>query len=713
MVKIKFTILFIWIRKIFRVAKTLSISKRREKRQTSDMNPSKQKASILQQYRNLILIFISLASLMIASALFELFQSKKELFKLMEEQSHSLLESLMIASKNTLMTNEYLEEISEMRLLNNGNLIKKLYDIGEISNHILKDISKENDIFRINIFNRNGQKIFSSHTQTHFDLPPKYDPRDYLYPIFSGEADTLVIGIKPARFEDGYRYAVALSTKDNGAIVLNIDAEQILRFKNSIGFGALLRSVAADNQGIIYAALQDTSNILAASGNVHVLEGISQSLFLKSSLDDSLFLTRTIEFDSIEVFEAVHPFSSAHEVIGLLRIGISMEPIQDINNRIYRRLIIITIILIIIGSIMITFIFTRQRYNLLQKQYEIVETYSGNIIDNVSDAIIVFDQEEGIKVFNVAAENVFQIQREKAIKAIPGEIFGETDCKKILDSPSQLQQVNCLIAGSFKYLLISKSQFFDRDDNKNVIWVIKDLTEQKKIEEQMERKQRLTAMGELASGVAHEIRNPLNSIGTIIQQLNKDFEPESNKDEYHQLAELVSSEVKRINDTVQDFLRFARPEPIQPNEFQVKNLFDQLVKQYKYVTSEKMIDLLIKLDWQGLVFWDERQIKQVLINIIQNAIEAIDRDGKIYLTLKSIHGEMLEIRISDDGPGMPDDIRSNIFNLYFTTKARGTGIGLSIVQRIIYEHGGVIAVESNVGQGTSFIIQIPTRYHKA
>ncbi len=650
---------------------------------------------------------------MIASALFELYQSKRELFSLMEEQSHSLLESLMIASRNTLMTNEYLEEISEKRLLNNGNQIKKLYDKGNISNELLKNIRSDNDIFRINIFDRNGDKKFSSHEQQHFDLTEKYSPEDYLYPIFSGDVDTLIIGIKPARFEDGYRYAVALSTADGGAIVINIDAEQILGFKRRIGFGALLRSVAADNPGIIYAALQDTLNILAASGNVRVLESIPQSAFLKSSLQDSLFLTRTVEFDTLQVFEAVHPFSSAHEIIGLLRIGLSMDPIQDINERIYRRLIIITIILIIIGSIIITFIFTRQRYSLLQKQYEIVETYSGNIIDHVSDAIIVFDQENGIKIFNVAAEKIFNVRREQMINISPSQLFEKSDCKKILDESTQLQQINCVINGRKKYLLASKSQFFDRDENKNVILVIRDLTDQKKIEEQMERKQRLTAMGELASGVAHEIRNPLNTIGTIIQQLNKDFEPKEEKEEYHQLADLVFSEVKRIDDTVHDFLRFARPEPIQPEVFQVETLFSQLKKQYQYLISEKNINLNMQVDWTGEVFWDNRQIKQVLINLLQNAIEAIDQNGNIYFNLKFVDEHMLEIQIIDDGPGMPDNIRTNIFNLYFTTKAKGTGIGLSIVQRIIYEHGGVITVDSELNKGTSFIIRLPKKFHRA
>jgi signal transduction histidine kinase len=596
--------------------------------------------------------------------------------------------------------------------MNNGKLIKRLYDTGNISNELLKKICDENDIFRINIFNRQGQKIFSNHEQTHFELPEENSPQEILQLIFRGLADTLMIGVKQARSGDGYRYAVAVATDDHAAIVLNIDAKQILDFKRHIGFGALLRSVVSDNPGIIYSALQDTLNILAASGNVRVLEAISQSTFLTQSLKDSLFLTRTMEFDSLEVFEAVHPFTFNGETIGLLRVGLAMKPIQEINQRIYRRLVIITIVLVIIGSFMFTYIFTRQRFTLLQKQYEVVETYSGNIIGNVSDAIIVYDQTEGIKIFNTAAENLFMVKKNQVLNTPLQNFLNQIGCEVLLKSLSTLQQIACTIEKQKKFLLVSRSLFHDSDDNEIIILVIRDLTEQKRLEEQMQRVQRLTAMGELASGVAHEIRNPLNTIGTIIQQLDKDFKPDKDTEEYHELAGLVQGEVKRINETVEDFLRFARPEPIQPEPFEIQPFLEMVKKQYHYNLKEQNISLHLKLNWHGVVIWDKRQVRQVFLNIIQNAIDAINKDGTINITLNKLNSNEIEIKVSDDGPGMPAEISSNIFNLYFTTKASGTGIGLSIVQRIIYEHGGSITVESEPQKGTIFIIHLPIQFRK-
>jgi PAS domain S-box-containing protein len=455
--------------------------------------------------------------------------------------------------------------------------------------------------------------------------------------------------------------------------------------------------------------LQDTFSIIAASGNVRELEEINASGFLSRSLKDSLFQTRNILFDSLEVFEAVHPFAYQGSTIGLFRLGISLDPVQEINARIYRRLAIITIVLILVGSLLFTFIFIYQRYDLLQTQYQEVETYSSNILHNVSDSIIVFDKNYGIKIFNSAAEKLFQLKEKTVLGWSISKVFDPADLNKIMDSKTTMQQMECHIAGEIKYLLISKTNLSDSDNLDYTIMVLRDLTEQKNMELQIQRKHRLSAMGELASGVAHEIRNPLNTIGTIIQQVNKDFEPLENKDEYHQLVGLVHHEVKRINKTIEDFLRFARPEPIKPESFKLKKLIDELKKQYQPLLETHQIKFKIKSEWEGSVYWDRQKIKQVLMNLMQNSIDALQQDGKIELSIAQLSMHKIHINFSDNGPGMSEEIRSKIFNLYFTTKAKGTGIGLSMVQRIVYAHGGTINVDSKSGEGTRFIMHLPIK----
>ncbi len=218
----------------------------------------------------------------------------------------------------------------------------------------------------------------------------------------------MVIGYKPARFKEGYRFAAALAAQDGAVIVVNIDAEQMLQFKRDIDFGALIRQIVRQNPQVEYIALQDPDNILAASGNVTKLDAIVSSVFLTTAYQDSLFSTRIAGFGSRKVFEAVHPFGTDNTIVGLFRLGLSLQPLEDINARIYRRLLVITFILIGTGSVLLVYVFTRQRLNILQKQYQVVETYSGRIIDHVSDAILVLDRNQGIKVFNTAAELLFE-----------------------------------------------------------------------------------------------------------------------------------------------------------------------------------------------------------------------------------------------------------------------------------------------------------------
>lgn len=671
------------------------------------MNYLRKKRGLWTQSKFLVLVFITLAILMIVSSLFELYQSKKELYSLMEKQAQSLMESIMISSRNSLLTNERFSAMTEARLLNNAVLVNILYENNKMTNTVLGEICDQNNIYRINIFNKYGEKLFYSHPQDHFSNTEKYSPQQILAPIFEGLVDTLIIGIVPARFEDGNRYAVAISGKDRSAIVLNIDAKQVTDFKRNTGFGPLLRNIVLENPLITFAALQDTSNILAASGNVTVLEAIQESDFLLSSLQDSLFVSRIVDFDSLEVFEVVHPFVYNGNTIGLLRLGLSMSPIQDINNRINRRLIIITLALFIIGSIIFAFIFTLQNFGILKKQYSIVETYSSNIINNASDAIIVYNKNEGIKIFNNASEKLFKKKQSQILGKTLCLLFTKNDHKKIDEQSSTIQSVDCLINNNNRYLLISKTHFIDDKNDKNTILLIRDLTDQKLMEEQMERKQRLTAMGELASGVAHEIRNPLNSISTIVQQLDKDFTPTNDVEEYHELSNIVYSEINRINQTVKDFLQFAKPEEIKPEPFKLDTLLKQLQLQYKGVLDKQNIQMVIKQSWAGQVTWDLNKMKQVFINLIDNAKDAIIKEGTISINIEKSTNNDISIQIVDDGIGMSDTVQPNVFNLYYTTKAKGTGLGLSIVQRIIFEHKGTIAINSKKDIGTTVSITLP------
>lgn len=652
----------------------------------------------------LLFIFLAIAILVIFSSYYELQQSKDEMLHLMSEEAHSLLQSIIVSSEEVLYASDEVEMEIQNRLINNANSIKVFYNQGRIDNKILNQIAIQNEIYRIHIFNSNGVKIYTSHpNDKHEQISNKF-VKEQLRPIFNDNVDTLIVGFKKARDEEGMRYVVAVASTNNDAIVLNLDAAELLAFKKRIGFGVLIKRLT-ENRDVNYAILENYNGILAASGNIDGIELLNKIDSSKWSKSDSTYQWRIAQNSDGEVLEALHPFILEGNLIGFYRIGLNLEPLEVINQRLQRRIIISGIILFVFGFIMITLLFVRQNLDLVKKQYQKIETYSKKLIGSVSDAIIVINDAKSIIEINKSAELLFESSKQILIGKEFKELFGE-NCQINNINENKIQQIECEIKNKNKELLISKSKFMDENGNENTVLIIKDLTELKKLERQIARSDQMNAMGQLASGVAHEIRNPLNSIATIVQQLDKDFEPINDKEEFHSLAKIVSKEVQRMNRTIENFLRFSKPEPILKNQFQLEDLLIAIKEQFAPLFKEKGIKFSLKENWNGIVNWDKNQIKQVLINLITNSIESINDSGEIGLLISKINKNII-IKLIDNGEGIPKENLQKIFNLYFTSKAKGTGIGLSIIQRIVNEHDGIVTVESSHEKGTSFTISIP------
>lgn len=668
--------------------------------------------NILINAKSLILVFIVISIISVSSVIIELQQSKKETLSLLEQQGHTLLESLLEASKNTLLSYEKIENELKQRLIDNGKMIRLLYNNGLVTNKLLQKIAADNKIYRINIFNRDGDKIYSSAIEnaSHKNLAEKINPKEFIQPIFDGEADTLIIGLKPARFLKGDRFAVALSAKNRSAIVLNIDAKSLLEFREQVGFGVLIKNIV-NNKLIEYIAVQNEDGIIAGSGKLQEIENFDSSAIVKKTLAKNSYVWHIVESNNHKVFEALHPLTFKKEIVGIFRLGLSLEPLNQINQRTQRRMIFLSIVLLIFGTVTIVLIFVRQNFDSLSKRFSSFSSYTNMIFKNVSDAIIVLNHEDKIKSINRAAENLFSIKTDIIIDKNYSKVFAGFDCKKIFETKNKFSEVECTIGDSKRIFFVSKSEFLDENKNLNRIFILREITEMKNLERQITRNEKLVAMSELASSVAHEIRNPLNSIGTITQQLGKDFVPKENLYEYETLTKLVYKEVRRINEIVENFLKYSRPKPLKPEEFQLDELLNQLHKQYENIFSTKKSKFLIDNKFSGKVYWDKTLITQVFINLIENSLDAIPDNGEIKILVNQINNT-LKIYFSDNGKGISNENIDRIFNLYFTTKPNGSGIGLSIVHKIISEHNGSISVKSAYGKETIFTINLPLKIEK-
>ena len=234
----------------------------------------------------------------------------------------------------------------------------------------------------------------------------------------------------------------------------------------------------------------------------------------------------------------------------------------------------------------------------------------------------------------------------------------------------------------------------------------------------LRRRDRLSAMGELASTVAHEVRNPLNAIAMSAQRLRREFldtspeTPAENRPELEQLLGVVAGETRRINDIVQQFLEFARPPKLAPRATDLAAEVKEIVEIVRPLALTRGVTLEAEVGSAGTAVFDPGQLRQAIDNLLRNAIEATPNGGKVTIIGRSTaKGHSIEVR--DTGAGIAPDDLPRIFDLYFTTKAHGTGVGLAVTHQIVSAHGGTIEVSSEPGAGTRMTIRLPASLEEA
>ncbi|GJQ61859.1 MAG: hypothetical protein SCALA702_09120 [Melioribacteraceae bacterium] len=645
--------------------------------------------------KNAIYIFVAVTILIVISTWFEIMGGRDNMLTLMEKQNHTLMETLLTASRNSIISSDRFEEYIQEKLLDNAAYIKTAYENGSVTNFYLSDLAAARDIFRINIFDKTGKNIYSSRRGRGGSGKPAA-----LSPIFSGEVDTLIIGLKEARFADDFRYVAALKTEDGGVIVVNVNATELISYRNKTGFGALIREVA-QHPGIVYAALQNESGILAGAGSLNNINRVEEDQFLINATSDTSVCSRIYSDETIEVYETVHAFYMDEDFIGLLRLGISLQPLDEMYNRIYRRSFILGLILAVFGSIIISYLFNTQNYSNLRRDYEAVEAKASGIFSRISEAIFIVDEKLNIVEKNNSAEKY--LINEGTLHVALQNVISE-----LISYKEDIRSVELNLNGKKENLFISKKEFLSSEKEKNYIILINELTRIKELEDKIIRSERQRAMGELAAGVAHEIRNPLNSIGVIVQHLKKDFSVAEDSEEFNELTSVVYDEVKRINKTISDFLQFVKPGVYNKRLISVSELTEKIELQYKNLFADEKISFNVSIDRDVDIFVDKEKIYQSLVNLVENAAAAVSKGGEIKISFIS-KDDKLNIEVFDTGCGIKPDEIEKVFNLYFTTKAEGTGLGLGVVQKIIYEHGGTITVESEEKKFTRFCIKLPLK----
>ena len=289
-------------------------------------------------------------------------------------------------------------------------------------------------------------------------------------------------------------------------------------------------------------------------------------------------------------------------------------------------------------------------------------------------------------------------------KSLPGSLFNLI--RESLNKDMQVtgEEVRITRNGMDLILFLSTSPLFSKEGQKiGIIAIFEDITRVRKLEEKLVISSRLAALGEMAAGVAHQIRNPLGVMKVSAEMLRDDFSILDKKDNYNRITHMIINEIDTLNLVIRNLLDFARPREIQKNLCSIRAVIDQSLNSLpldKY--PELKIDTVIRKETPEYLM-DKSLIEQVISNLVLNAIQASAANGKIEIRV-FLKNEHMCLEIQDWGSGFDERIRQQIFNPFFTTKATGTGLGLSIGHRIIEQHNGSIEVISEPGKGSTFRI---------
>jgi len=240
------------------------------------------------------------------------------------------------------------------------------------------------------------------------------------------------------------------------------------------------------------------------------------------------------------------------------------------------------------------------------------------------------------------------------------------------------------------------------------VFIMRDLSEIRRLQDEVRRQEKLAAMGGLAAGVAHEVRNPLSSIKALATFFAGQFDDSS---ESHEAAKVMVQEVDRLNRVITELLEFSRPTDLKRQASDVGLLISRSIQLVQQDATNKSIDISAQTEDDICSAWiDPDRFTQCLLNLYLNAIQAMENGGT--LTVKSAVGEAEKVNIVviDTGRGISPEQINKIFDPYYTTKSKGTGLGLAIVEKIIEAHGGQIEVNSTLDKGTSFLISIPCEH---
>ena len=344
-----------------------------------------------------------------------------------------------------------------------------------------------------------------------------------------------------------------------------------------------------------------------------------------------------------------------------------------------------------------------------------VKNFLSKILENMSSGVIVIDTEGTITLFNKMAGEITGFNPENALNKEYKKLFNSPDDtesaiyttlnteKRFFKQEKTISTFN----GDDKPIVFSTSVIMDEnEDVLGAVEIFEDLTELKELQEEVRRNQTLVELGEMAANIAHEMRNPLGGIGGFATLLERDLKDDPAK---QKLVRRIIEGINGLNKITTDVLMYTRKLEPDFSHQNIKSLIHETIALIDIEAAQSEVNVSFvhpKEDVDAVI--DPDLIKRMILNLLKNAVHAMPEGGELNIEVSwKMMQNIMNIRIKDTGAGIPEAEKGRIFNPFYTTDSKGTGLGLAIVKRVVDVHKGTLKLNSNPGEGTEFIIQIP------
>jgi len=550
--------------------------------------------------------------------------------------------------------------------------------------------------------------------------------------IFSGEdiqlldslAHQAVIGLQNARLYQMSQDKVnEMTTVFNVTKMIssNLDLKPLL---NQITSTVI--SVVGADRGLLFLYEESSNELYAVAGagtdnkslndiRLRVDDSVLGNIFQKGVAKIVPQTTRDTEYVrrlGVKSYIVVPMKTKDGQIIGLLTVDnkISQRPVEQINMELLQTLANQTSIAIENSRLYEDATKRVDELSALNKKVINLKDYYEDILESQPSGVITIDNNNIVKTFNSTASKTTGLQEKTVLGNNITTVFQENiEMIEALTQPVENKEITYIDKSGQKHSLnISSTTLRSKDSHQyGMQSVLVDLTEVKLLEAQVRKNDKLSALGTMVAGVAHEIKNPLTSMKLFIQLMEENKHNPGFWDEY---GSIISNEVSRLEKIVEDFLGFARTPELNLEKTSINIVLNKVISLVKSQARKENIRLNVNLTEDlAPIKIDSQRIVQVFLNLILNAIQAIsnDKKGAVTITSEKVNSDEISVSISDNGCGIPKENLDKLFTPFFTTKEKGTGLGLSIIHKIIEEHLGEITVESTENNGTTFTVTLP------